>query len=76
MRAPDLNPDHIPNLATRQIMIQLLSVIEALTAENTTLRVEIQHLRIVDWLIAAREDAALAELLIAESDAREGVQLH
>jgi hypothetical protein len=30
----------------------------------------------VDWLIAAREDAALAELLIAESDAREGMQLH
>ncbi len=30
--------------------------------------------KIVGWLVASREDAALAELLIAESCAREGIQ--
>ena len=45
MQIPDINPESISNLATRQIVIQLLNVIEALAAENAALRVENQHLR-------------------------------
>jgi hypothetical protein len=45
MQIPDINPDTIPDLATRQIVIQLLNVIETLAAENAALRVENQHLR-------------------------------
>ncbi|PDW00046.1 hypothetical protein [Candidatus Chloroploca asiatica] len=45
MQIPDINPDTIPDVATRQIVIQLLNVIETLAAENAALRVEIQHLR-------------------------------
>jgi len=45
MQIPDLNPDSIADLATRQIVIQLLNVIETLAAENAVLRVEHQNLR-------------------------------
>jgi hypothetical protein len=45
MQIPDLNPDSIADLATRQIVIELLNVIEALAAENAAQRVDIQHLR-------------------------------
>ncbi|ABQ92534.1 IS66 family transposase [Roseiflexus sp. RS-1] len=45
MQIPDLNPDSIADLATRQIVIQLLNVIETLAAENAALRVENQNLR-------------------------------
>lgn len=45
MQIPDINPEHIPDLATRQVVIQLLNVIETLAAENAALRVEIQQLR-------------------------------
>lgn len=45
MQIPDINPEHIPDLATRQVVIQLLNVIETLAAENAALRGEIQNLR-------------------------------
>ena len=45
MPIPDINPDTITDLATRQIVIQLLNLIEALAAENAALRAEIQQLR-------------------------------
>jgi hypothetical protein len=45
MPIPDINPDTITDLATRQIVIQLLNLIEALAAENAALRVENQQLR-------------------------------
>ncbi len=45
MQIPDLNPDSIPDLSTRQIVIQLLNIIETLAAEHAALRVEIQNLR-------------------------------
>ena len=45
MQLPDLNPDSIADLATRQIVIQLLNVIETLAAENAALRIEVQQLR-------------------------------
>ena len=45
MQIPDLNPDSIADLATHQIVIQLLNVIEMLAAENVVLRVEHQNLR-------------------------------
>ena len=45
MQIPDINPETITDLATRQIVIQLLNLIEALAAENAALRVENQQLR-------------------------------
>jgi hypothetical protein len=45
MQIPDINPDTIPDVATRQIVIQLLNVIETLAAENAALQVETQNLR-------------------------------
>ncbi|WP_129677268.1 transposase [Candidatus Chloroploca sp. Khr17] len=45
MQIPDINPDTIPDVAMRQIVIQLLNVIETLAAENAALRVENQQLR-------------------------------
>lgn len=45
MQIPDLNPDSIADPATRQIVIQLLNVIETLAAENAAQRVDIQNLR-------------------------------
>jgi len=45
MQIPDINPATIPDLATRQIVIQLLNFIEMLAAENVALRVENQNLR-------------------------------
>jgi hypothetical protein len=45
MQIPDINLDAIPDLATRQIMVQLLNLIEAQAAEIATLRAENQQLR-------------------------------
>lgn len=45
MQIPDINPATIPDLATRQIVIQLLNLLELLAAENAALRVENQNLR-------------------------------
>jgi len=45
MQIPDINLDAIPDLATRQIVVQLLNLIEAQAAEIATLRAENQQLR-------------------------------
>ena len=45
MQIPDINLEAIPDLATRQIVVQLLNLIETLAAENAALRVENQQLR-------------------------------
>lgn len=45
MQLPDINPEAIPDPATRQIVVQLLNLIEALAAENAAVRLENQHLR-------------------------------
>jgi hypothetical protein len=45
MQIPDVNLDALPDLATRQLVRQLLNVIEVLAAENMAQRTEIQHLR-------------------------------
>jgi hypothetical protein len=45
MPIPDLNPDTITDLATRQIVIQLLNLIEAQAADIAALRAENQQLR-------------------------------
>ena len=45
MQIPDINLDTMTDLAMRQIVIQLLNLIEALAAENAALRVENQQLR-------------------------------
>ncbi|NTU56280.1 MAG: hypothetical protein HGA79_08525, partial [Anaerolineales bacterium] len=45
MQIPDVNLEAIPDLATRQLIGQLLNLIETLVAENAAQRVEIQHLR-------------------------------
>jgi hypothetical protein len=45
MQIPDVNLEALPDLATRQLIGQLLNLIEALVAENTAQRVEIQQLR-------------------------------
>ncbi|MEI6778042.1 MAG: hypothetical protein WCK70_14170 [Chloroflexales bacterium] len=45
MQLPDISLDAIPDPATRQLVGQLMNLIEALVAENTALRAEVQHLR-------------------------------
>jgi hypothetical protein len=45
MPIPDVNLESIPDLATRQLVGQLLNLIEALVAENAAQRLEIQQLR-------------------------------
>lgn len=45
MQIPDINLDAIPDPATRQLVEQLLNLIETLAADNAALRVEVQHLR-------------------------------
>jgi hypothetical protein len=45
MQIPDVNLEALPDLATRQLIGQLLNLIETLVAENTALRVENQQLR-------------------------------
>jgi cell division protein FtsB len=45
MQLPDVNLDAISDLATREVVQQLLNIIEALAAENAALRVENQQLR-------------------------------
>jgi len=45
MQLPDINLDTIPDPATRQLVGQLLNLIEAQVAENTALRAEVQQLR-------------------------------
>jgi len=45
MRIPDINLDAIPDVATRHIVAQLLTIIEVLAAENAALRAENQQLR-------------------------------
>jgi hypothetical protein len=45
MQIPDVNLEAFPDLATRQLIGQLLNLIETLMAENTALRVEIQQQR-------------------------------
>ncbi len=45
MQIPDITLDAIPAPATRQFAGQLLNLIEALVAENTALRAEVQQLR-------------------------------
>jgi hypothetical protein len=45
MQIPDINLDVISDPATRQLVGQLLNLIEALVAENTALRAEVQQLR-------------------------------
>ena len=45
MQIPDINLDAIPDPATRQLVEQLLNLIETLAADNAALQVEVQHLR-------------------------------
>jgi hypothetical protein len=45
MQIPDINLDAIPDPATRQLVGQLLNLIEALVAENAAQRIAIQQLR-------------------------------
>src|SRR5215210_3347638 len=45
MRIPDVNLDAISDPATREIVEQLLNLIETLAAENAALRLENQQLR-------------------------------
>jgi hypothetical protein len=45
MQIPDINLDAITDPTTRQIVGQLLNLIETLAAENAALRVEVQQLR-------------------------------
>jgi hypothetical protein len=45
MQIPDINLDAITDPAARQVIGQLLNLIERLSAENQTLRAENQHLR-------------------------------
>lgn len=45
MQLPDVTLDAIPDPATRQVVGQLLNLIETLAAENTALRHEVQQLR-------------------------------
>ena len=45
MQIPDVTLDAIPDPATRQLVGQLLNLIETLAAENAALRVEVHHLR-------------------------------
>jgi regulator of replication initiation timing len=45
MQIPDVNLDAITDPAARQMIGQLLNLIETLSAENQTLRAENQHLR-------------------------------
>jgi len=45
MQIPDINLEAIPDPATRQLVGQLLNLIEALVAENTALGTEVQQLR-------------------------------
>ncbi|MEN9935128.1 MAG: hypothetical protein RLZZ387_1707 [Chloroflexota bacterium] len=45
MQLPEINLDAISDLATREVVRQLLNVIEAQAAEISTLRAENQHLR-------------------------------
>jgi hypothetical protein len=45
MQIPDVNLEAIPDPATREIVRQLLNIIEALAAENAALRLEVQQLR-------------------------------
>jgi hypothetical protein len=45
MQIPDVNLEAIPDPATRQLIGQLLNLIETLVAENAAQRVEIQQLR-------------------------------
>jgi hypothetical protein len=47
MQIPDINLDTIADLATRQVVIQLLHLIEAIAAENTQLRDE--NARLKGW---------------------------
>jgi hypothetical protein len=45
MKLPDVNLDAISDLATREVVRQLLNIIEALAAENVALRAKNQQLR-------------------------------
>ena len=45
MQIPDVNLEAFPEQATRQLIGQLLNLVEALVAENAALRVENQQLR-------------------------------
>lgn len=45
MQLPDVNLDTISDPTTREVVQQLLNIIEALAAENAALRTENQHLR-------------------------------
>lgn len=45
MQIPDVNLDALPDLATREVVRQLLNSIETLAAENAALRLENQQLR-------------------------------
>ena len=45
MQLPDVNLEAISDPATREVIQQLLNIIEALAAENAALRLEVQHLR-------------------------------
>ena len=45
MQLPDVNLDAISDPATREVIQQLLNIIEALAAENAALRAENQQLR-------------------------------
>ena len=44
MQLPDVNLEAIPDLVTRQVVVQLLNLIETQASENTALRVENQQL--------------------------------
>jgi len=45
MQIPEVNLDAIPDPATRQVMGQLLNLIETLAADNAALRLQVQQLR-------------------------------
>lgn len=65
MQLPDVNLDAISDPATREVVQQLLNIIEALAAENAALRAENQQLRdenarMIRWLRETEDQAVVA----------------
>jgi hypothetical protein len=67
----------MPDVATRQMVIELLNVIETLAAENAALRVEIQQLGVYEIPAPKRrvgEGARVSERLCLQTG--EGASVH